>query len=179
MTPEQLQAIEDRAEKATAGPWEWSEALEDGWGHYGPDLISSRTRPKTGIGSRTPAPMVIQSWGHDADGLIISPTDAEFIAHAREDIPALVAEVRRLQAEVTHWQANHDAQVGHKQYVQGLFERTRSELQRTREALQEIASTSIPLAERNRGIVFENAKSMRQIAIVALLADELNTKEGE
>lgn len=70
LTAEQLNAIKERAEKATAGPWEYVEfdnviiTLDDDY-HF--------------------AMEVAEEVGHGFDG--------PFIAHAREDIPALIAEV--------------------------------------------------------------------------------------
>lgn len=72
MKPEELKAIEKRAEKATPGPWEIDK------GHL---------------------------WRAGSCQQIIAteqcnPTDMDFITHAREDIPALLTEVKRLQAEL-------------------------------------------------------------------------------
>ena len=81
MTPEELAAIRARAEAATPGPWDGVPGrciLPDDWNH------------------RYTAHQVIE-------GCIYNPNaenDHAFIAHAREDIPALVAEVERLQAEL-------------------------------------------------------------------------------
>jgi len=81
MTPEELAAIRARAEAATPGPWRGVPGryiLPDDWNH------------------RYTAHQVIE-------GCIYNPNaenDHAFIAHAREDIPALVAEVERLQAEL-------------------------------------------------------------------------------
>lgn len=75
MMTQQLDAIEARAKEATAGPWhtEWSaeSALNGVWCIDGRVCSAAR-------GSRA--------------------EDSEFVAHAREDVPALVAEVRRLRA---------------------------------------------------------------------------------
>ena len=59
MTPEELAAIEARANAATLGPWTWAGSV---------------------IGIRH--------------------LDAEFIAEARSDIQRLIADVRRLQAQI-------------------------------------------------------------------------------
>ena len=75
MTPEQLAAIRARAEAATPGPWHDD---QDG-------MVYSTCQPGCAV--------VI----NDID---LAVEDAEFIAHAREDIPALVAEVERLQTEL-------------------------------------------------------------------------------
>lgn len=86
MTDEQLAEIEARANAATPGPWFWTGRVDD-WGHSGPDLMG----PNDAV--------VCQSWGHDADGLEIADSDMSFIANAREDIPALIAEIRRLRSQ--------------------------------------------------------------------------------
>ena len=71
MTAAELDAIEQRAHAATEGPWE---ASAHRTGHY---LVIC---PDCGVRG-----------GYER-------ADAEFIAHARSDVPALVAEVRRLRA---------------------------------------------------------------------------------
>ncbi|PPG34504.1 hypothetical protein [Rathayibacter sp. AY2B9] len=80
-----LDAIESRAGAAEAGPWEITPSL----GKAG--SILGRWSVDT-------------AW-NEPDGKNISyevndKADAEFIAHAREDIPALIAEVRRLRKEL-------------------------------------------------------------------------------
>jgi hypothetical protein len=74
MTEQELQEIEQRAAAATPGPW------RKGIGN------SSRE-----VCSQWPAPCHLIVEGYNSD-------DLKFCAHAREDIPALVAEVRRLRA---------------------------------------------------------------------------------
>jgi len=77
-----LDAIEARATEATPGPWRpiiYGESDFDGPGRYvsfGPD-----------------ATCISDSTSMDSD------EDAVFIAAARTDVPALVAEVRRLRAQ--------------------------------------------------------------------------------
>lgn len=83
MTPDELALIRARAEKATEGPWKvWAmSVLADPVGNsnlYDGLLIADTTDPHRGL--RT--------------------FNADFIAHARTDVPALVAEVERLQREV-------------------------------------------------------------------------------
>lgn len=81
MTPSELEAIEKRAEAATKGPWatHWERRrLVDRsgvWSERG--IVADR----------------IAGGGTNDDG----ETNAAFIAHAREDVPALVLEVRRLR----------------------------------------------------------------------------------
>lgn len=84
MNAEQLQAIKDRAEKATLGPWDFERGIKE-------------------RGDRRPA--VIEYFDYDygewfIHGDISNLNDAEFIAHAREDIPKLVAEVERLKSAI-------------------------------------------------------------------------------
>lgn len=77
---EQLIAIKERAAKATPGPWDFDK---------GDNLRGDRR------------PAVIEHFDYDhgerfIHGDIADISDAEFIANARQDIPALVAEVERL-----------------------------------------------------------------------------------
>lgn len=81
MTDDELKAIEARANAATKAPWRVAYANVTSADVEGPldeDLVS-------------------RNYGGRAQYLT---ADAEFIAHAREDIPALVAEVRRLRSEL-------------------------------------------------------------------------------
>jgi hypothetical protein len=81
LTEQQLTDIETRANAATAGPW-----CTDSWEIYqgteyqpGAEWIGETCR---------------------AGEMDDSRADAEFVAAAREDVPALLAEVRRLRAEL-------------------------------------------------------------------------------
>ena len=86
VTPEELAEIRARAEAATPGPWTVDE---------GPALADPLLEGE-GDWYRQ-----IEGWTNTGwEWLCLSPEDAAFIAHAREDIPALVAEVERLQAEL-------------------------------------------------------------------------------
>jgi hypothetical protein len=80
VTKDELDAIEARAAQATRGPW----TNEDGKRQF----IEAWAVIATKDGS-----FDVVTSGLDWD-------DAEFIAHAREDVPALVAEVRRLRQQV-------------------------------------------------------------------------------
>jgi hypothetical protein len=94
LTPDALREIRARADKATPGPWDWDESgvftLNEG-GMGGPVLNAHdpSTPPLGGIGRvGDPYPRGINS-----------PSESmAFIAAAREDVPALCREVRRLQA---------------------------------------------------------------------------------
>lgn len=93
MTDEELAAIRARAEAATAGPWEW---LGDSDLHavtvyeYEPDE-EARHDP-THLEYATEKIIITDSGCYPPEG-----ADAEFIAHAREDIPRLLAEIARLR----------------------------------------------------------------------------------
>src|SRR5690606_12364587 len=88
MTAEQLQEIKTRAEAATPGPWEWDFALptDEIKKVYG-ECSVWMTLAHSGIGQ----------W---VDGQPGALDDADFIAHARTDVPALIAEVERLKAQI-------------------------------------------------------------------------------
>jgi len=86
MTESELQAIEARAEAATEGPWniegdEPKHLALSGW---------SASMWSAGSG--------YQVLLHRGTSWQPKRSDFEFIAHARTDIPALLAEVRRLRA---------------------------------------------------------------------------------
>ncbi len=78
MTPAELDAIEARAKGATLGPWEQADDF------YVIAPAAPADSPVTGE---------------------IQPVNAAFIAAARTDVPALVAEVRRLTAALVESRA--------------------------------------------------------------------------
>lgn len=101
MNAEQLQVIKERAKYATDGPWKVVKSEDSGvqigtaWEHG---------QLKAGV------PIVTTGHGKDGVTVYINHVNAEFIAHAREDIPALIAEVERLREalqfyakESTYW----------------------------------------------------------------------------
>lgn len=85
MTTEELAAIKARCEAATPGPW-----------------IAKRFDPYRSRAAiyQTPAAQKVNPlrWQVAAICREARAQDAEFIAHARADIPALLAEVERLRA---------------------------------------------------------------------------------
>ena len=107
MDAERLAEIRERAEAATPGPWEW-----DGFSEIDEVGAERKTlNPKDGFASRwlwSGNEPVVSEWNTHccefakgvgiASGVTPSP-DATFIAHARQDIPDLLAEVARLTAE--------------------------------------------------------------------------------
>jgi len=70
VSAEQLNAIKERAEKVTLGPWELDTDDNGIWNKGGKNYLGQVT---------------------------LSTADAKFIAASREDIPQLVAEVERLR----------------------------------------------------------------------------------
>lgn len=105
LTDEQLQRIERRAIQATPGPWEWQDCNDGGGGVtnlegliangciYFParrEQLYWMDRP----GSAGEQP-IIQV---DPAYIPMRVADAHFIAHARDDIPALITEIRRLRS---------------------------------------------------------------------------------
>lgn len=88
MTRQQLDAIQARLDATTEGPWEQCGRGIDG----GP---SSLTEVVT---------LDVECMGHCYGGTglgVQNEADAGFIAHARTDVPALLAEVERLRARLT------------------------------------------------------------------------------
>ena len=88
MTEDELKEIEERANAAKPGPWKWNH-------------LDDRDRTCLEYGSDK---FDVISHGYTSYGYIdyssyldIDKSDATFIEHAREDIPKLIAEVRRLQ----------------------------------------------------------------------------------
>lgn len=96
-----LDAIQARVDKATPGPWRSNEPLK-GW-IEAPNCCD-----------RGPMHIAdIRGWGHltgrghgahamdEASAIAVHEANADFIKHAREDVPALVAEIRRLRSATT------------------------------------------------------------------------------
>jgi len=73
---EQLNAIKERVAKATQGPWEYDEEDRGIWNKGALNYL----------------------------GIVKLPNnDAKFIAHSREDVPALVGEVERLRKVLSYY----------------------------------------------------------------------------
>lgn len=88
MSEDELKAIEARADAATPGPWRW----------LNPRMIYSENTE------------VLCAWAIHADDSDIDcdGADRAFIVAARTDIPALVAEVRRLRRVIAAAEQNGD-----------------------------------------------------------------------
>lgn len=80
MTDEELNAIEARCKAATPGPW---------LGDSGRDIV-------------------VRDGGDWVSVFDYKAPNAEFIAHARADLPGLLAEVRRLQRLLAKYQVYAD-----------------------------------------------------------------------
>lgn len=105
MTPEQLAAIKERADRATEGPWDFR--------HFDEDDVSH-------IFSVAPQYMTDGESSLDVAYSDTNGDNAAFIAHSRQDIPDLLAEVERLKEE-NEAQANTLAmwQQTQNEYVEG------------------------------------------------------------
>ena len=91
-----LNEIEARANAATEGPWEWEGEAKAEWEIGANSLVPSRR----------PDDPVLYGYGYDASGIEVkTPADAEFIAHARTDVPDMAAALRavlKLHKEDVH-----------------------------------------------------------------------------
>jgi hypothetical protein len=90
MADDELDEIEERAALATPGPWE--ARLETRWGTGGASCIDLNPRGDEDAElyfAYAPLERVSPDPRLDAD--------LDFVAHARTDVPRLVAEIRRLR----------------------------------------------------------------------------------
>lgn len=111
MTAEQLQQIRARCNAASPGPWS-SHAL---WEMHDGKLCENQTECVVCQHPDVPSAMWIASHRHTnqqidfsideppiSEGLVgLRPNDADFIAHARTDVPALLDEIARLRQALT------------------------------------------------------------------------------
>ncbi len=86
MTDADLKAIRERVEAATKGPWRQEYGYNNGGMATGFFFIPEHSAGKS---------------------VEMLADDAAFIAHAREDVPALLAEVDRLRAALASLAALH------------------------------------------------------------------------
>lgn len=82
LTNEELQAIKERAEKATPGPWEY--------------VGKSNNLIFTHNANYQYANVIAEEIGHGYDG--------DFIAHSHKDVPMLLSHITQLQAEIERLQ---------------------------------------------------------------------------
>jgi|GEM_PF-1897921 len=106
ISDQQLDEIETRANAATKGPWGVYQYGGDSLIEIAADLQDTGTgyTARRGICRLDEEPLdndpAHREWEAEEDWAQVQ-ADAEFIAHAREDADALVAEVRRLRAALT------------------------------------------------------------------------------
>lgn len=105
MTDEELKVIEERLNKATPGPW-YSSASAVPWkkGQRSPfedQGASVRTAPcdENADDNRAALDVIIGGSQDEQGGAVgvLTNEDADFIAHARTDIEALLSEIKRLK----------------------------------------------------------------------------------
>ena len=96
MNEQELQAIEERANKASNAPW-----LIEAGDYSGHNWLVGTITVSLGESYRDDKAYFVTTRNVHASELEgDASTDAEFIAHARSDVPALIAEVRRLRAKL-------------------------------------------------------------------------------
>lgn len=84
LTKEQEEAIQDRLARAADGPWR----------------MESNHKHRAEVWEDSPTGVEMLAVYCDAWGRAHAPDTAEFIAHARMDIPVLLDEIEALRAEV-------------------------------------------------------------------------------
>jgi hypothetical protein len=115
-----LDAIEARTAAATPGPWG---QYHDGSEQDYIDIAAGLEETDTGFRCRRQIAMTVdepidndsahEEWTAEQDRQQIH-ADAAFIAHARTDVPALLAEVRRLRSELAATRADVLAEVANE-----------------------------------------------------------------
>lgn len=122
LTKEELEAIRKRVDAATPGPWFW---LDDG------RLYSDGANKVIGE--------VIE--GKDETWFDIFDTNAEFIAHAREDVPKLLslvecqkAELERLNDLLNNASEITKQLIDEKHYYMDELRKANAEIERYKEA---------------------------------------------
>lgn len=99
-----LEAIRTRVDAATPGVWSWK-----GQDVHDPPEMYDDERGHLAVGEDF-EDWVLWANGLHTDGFLnCSDADAEFIAHARTDVPALLVEVVRLTEENETLRGPHDA----------------------------------------------------------------------
>lgn len=108
LTPEEIAAMRARCGAATEGPWVWRdrydfgehvEHRQQGLDARCDNITEGRISLVSGTAASTVA--VLEEWAAWADdsGLTVERVDADFIAHARTDLPRALDEIDALTAE--------------------------------------------------------------------------------
>ncbi len=106
LTADDLEAIRDRANAATVGPWEvWDEAE---YGEYGG--IAYKYLAGVQVAPAARVNTAIFRYDDEYNGEMLE--NAQFIAHAREDVPSLLDEIAALTTERDQARAEADAAMG-------------------------------------------------------------------
>jgi hypothetical protein len=104
MTDERLAEIEARAAAATPGPWDAGGPVKREsitkvlTGGGGPNGLSREVWEVGAAGDLVPPGIAVVNRYTNGGGSWEARANAEFIAHARQDVAELIAEVRRLRA---------------------------------------------------------------------------------
>lgn len=178
MTELELAEIEARAAAATPGRWYYTtDGDYDEWADASLEWISQlwSTDDPEGLPGKA-----IASFEEEA-----TSEDAEFLAHARADIPALVAEVRRLQgaeAELRQRLSRAEGSAGHWRMlcmsISGTLGRIyvqRDEARAERDQARKWAVAWKASAKHDRGLL---RAAMRFIAIVSSVDAPRRDSEG-
>jgi hypothetical protein len=101
MNQKQFDEIKSRTEKATPGPWKWNTDRYHG-GYIG---ITGKNNAEVLFPNHCNEDDEGAAWFED----LPNESDADFISHAREDIPALIAEIERFREEIAALKSERDA----------------------------------------------------------------------
>lgn len=121
LTYEQLDEIKTRASKATAGPWESDATQNEGDYGSGPDCVSGFSSyeviaEKGRICDTINSDVAMVCEEYDEDGCTafdeVGQANMDFIAHARTDIPALIAALEASEAARVKAEQERDAARG-------------------------------------------------------------------
>jgi hypothetical protein len=166
--------IEARANAATEGPWRWRRDYEmpDGDKHWELSNPDGDRNRKT-----IDASLVLLL---DRDEWLHRPAETqanwEFIAHAREDIPALCQTVRALRAECDKWQRR--AKAFQEGYKDKSFEVTGLEIQKmdllAHGADKVVVRQNESLRTKLLGVCVERNELREQLAAVTQERDALS-----
>ena len=113
MDAERIAEIRARVEAATPGPW------KDVWPCNCEEISISR------------------DGAHRHEELHMTPPDTDFIAHSRQDIPDLLAEVARLTAEREEYERTRWTVVAQRNGALNDLETANAELSRLRAVIEE------------------------------------------